>query len=296
MATDVKQTDSMSASDTKQRPASGSGVKAVAARSCPEYGSKTVTIKFKADGLSEGEFIGYASVFGNKDSYGDVVLKGAFDTSLQEWERSGLSIPVLWGHNMSDPDYNLGECLTAVEDDHGLKVHVKLDLECPKAASTYRLLKGGRVNQMSFSYKVIDGAYIMPEGDEYTYRDAYYELRELQLFEVSVVPIGANQETEILAVKSLVSALAAKAGRSLSSKNEDAIRTAVTQLEEATVSLKSVLPDEVSADDEDEKQDQDTTTGTESPPEAEKLSDPATLSPSVAQAEIEMQLLEMELI
>lgn len=293
MGTDTKQTDSMSGS--KQR-GGGSGVKAAMARSCPEFGMKTVNIKFKADGLEEGEFIGYASVFGNKDSYGDVVIQGAFDISLQEWERSGLKIPVLWGHNMSDPDFNLGECLTATEDDHGLKVHVKLDLECPKAASTYRLLKAGRVNQMSFSYKVIDGAYIQPEGEDKTWRDAYYELRELELFEVSVVPIGANQETEILAVKSLVSALAAKAGRSLSSKNEDAIRTAVSQLEEATVSLKSVLPDEDPADDEDEKQDPDTTTGTESPPEADKLSDPATLSPSVAQAEIELQLLEMELI
>lgn len=284
---------SMSGSDLKQR--SGSGVKALAARSCPEYGAKTVTIKFKADGLAEGEFIGYASVFGNKDSYGDVVLKGAFDVSLQEWERSGLAIPVLWGHNMSDPDFNLGECLTATEDDHGLKVHVKLDLECPKAASTYRLLKAGRVNQMSFSYKVIDGAYIQPEGDGMTYRDAYYELRELQLFEVSVVPIGANQETEILAVKSLVASLAAKAGRALSSKTEDAIRGATAQLEDALVALKGVLPDEDPAG-EDEKQDPDQTTGTESPPEADKLSDPAALSPSVSQAEIEIQLLEMELI
>lgn len=294
MATDVKQTDSMSGS--KQR-GGGSGVKAAMARSCPDYGSKTVTIKFKDDGLAEGEFIGYASVFGNKDSYGDVVLKGAFDTSLQEWKASGYGIPVLWGHNMSDPDFNLGECITAEEDDRGLKVHVKLDLECPKAASTYRLLKARRVNQMSFSYKVIDGAYIMPEGDEYTYRDAYYELRELQLFEVSVVPIGANQETEILAVKSLVSALTSKAGRVLSAANVEVIKTSIAQLEAALEALESVLPDEDEdpADDE-EKKDPDQTSGTESPPEAEKSSGTATLSPSVSQAEIDIQLTEMELI
>lgn len=283
---------------------SGAGVKAMQKRACPEFGMKTVNIKFKDDGLAEGEFIGYASVFGNKDSYGDVVIKGAFDTTLAEWERSGLKIPVLWGHNMSDPDFNLGECLTAEEDTKGLRVHVKLDLECPKAASTYRLLKAGRVNQMSFSYKVIDGAYIQPEGENTSWRDAYYELRELQLYEVSVVPIGANDQTEILAVKSLANALAAKAGRSLSSKNEDAIRSAVSQLEEATVALKGVLPDEDPADDDDDaksgdggvKQDPDTTTGTEAPPETETSSGPAPLSPSVAQAELETQLLEMELI
>ena len=233
-----------------------------------------------------------------------MVIKGAFDVTLAEWERSGLKIPVLWGHNTADPDFNLGECITAEEDSKGLRVHVKLDLECPKAASTYRLLKAGRVNQMSFAYKVIDGAYIMPEGEEYSYRDAYFELRELQLYEVSVVPIGANDQTEILAVKSFVNALAAKAGRSLSSKNEDAIRTAAAQLEDALTALKSVLPDDEPADDDGddpkagdagvESKDPDQTTGTEAPPESDSSSGQAPPSPSVSQAteidEIEMAL------
>jgi len=30
------------------------------------------------DELEEGEFVGYASLFGYKDSYGDVVMPGAF--------------------------------------------------------------------------------------------------------------------------------------------------------------------------------------------------------------------------
>lgn len=278
---------------------SGAGVKALQKRACPEYGMKTATIKFKDDGLAEGEFIGYASIFGNKDSYGDVVIKGAFDVTLAEWERSGLKIPVLWGHNTADPDFNLGECITAEEDSKGLKVHVKLDLECPKAASTYRLLKAGRVNQMSFAYKVIDGAYVQPEGEGKTWRDAFYELRELQLYEVSVVPIGANDQTEILAVKSLANALATKAGRSLSSKNEDAIRSAATQLEDALTSLKSVLPDDAPADDDDDPKagdagvdtkDPDQTTGTEAPPESDDSSGPAPLSPSVSQAESEIAI------
>lgn len=284
---------------------SGAGVKALQKRQCPEFGMKTATIKFKSDGLAEGEFIGYASIFGNKDSYGDVVIEGAFAVTLAEWERTGLKIPVLWGHNTADPDFNLGECITAEEDSKGLKVHVKLDLECPKAASTYRLLKAGRVNQMSFAYKVIDGAYIQPEGEGMSWRDAYYELRELQLYEVSVVPIGANDQTEILAVKSFANALVAKAGRSLSSKNEDAIRGAVTQLEEATLALKSVLPDDAPADDdgdepkagdaEVDKKDPDQTTGTEAPPESESSSGPAPLSPSVSQAAAEIDDLEFTL-
>lgn len=277
----------------KRRTKSGPRV-----RPCPQFGAKTVAIKFKSDGLADGEFIGYASVFGNKDSYGDIVNKGAFTNTLAEWDRSGLKIPVLWGHNTSDPDFNLGECITAVEDDHGLKVHVKLDLECPKAASTYRLLKGGRVNQMSFSYWVVDGAYVQPEGDGMTYRDAYYELRELDLFEVSVVPIGANQETEILAVKSVVAALASKAGRVLSSANVEIIKNAIAQLETALEALEGVLPDEDDDPADEQEKDQGQTSGKEPPPgtSRKKSPEPATLSPSVSLAQIEMQLLEMELI
>jgi HK97 family phage prohead protease len=245
-------------------------------------GVKSVIVKFKTDGLEEGEFTGYASVFGNKDLYGDVVLKGAFTNTLAEWERKGVPIPLLWGHNTADPDFNLGEIVSAEEDDHGLKVHGRLDLESPKSAQTYRLLKSGRVNQMSFAYGVVDGAYVQPEGEGKTWRDAYYELRELDLYEVSIVPIGANQETEILAVKSVIGSLAAKAGRTLSAKNEDAIRGALTQAEEIVTALKGVLPDDTSDADEE---DQDQTSGKEPPPDATALkssqSDSATPSPSV---------------
>lgn len=240
-------------------------------------GVKSVVVKFKTDGLAEGEFTGYASVFGNKDSYGDVVIQGAFTNTLAEWARKGVPIPLLWGHNTADPDFNLGEIVEATEDEHGLKVHGRLDMDSPKSAQTYRLLKSGRVNQMSFAYSIVDGAYIQPEGEDKTWRDAYYELRELDLFEVSIVPIGANQETEILAVKSVVGSLAAKAGRALSAKNETALRGALTQAEEVVTALKGVLPDDSSADEEE---DQDDTSGKEPPP-ADVKSAAATPSPSV---------------
>jgi HK97 family phage prohead protease len=251
-----------------------------------QAGAKAFVMKFKTDGLAEGEFTGYASVFGNKDSYGDVVLAGAFANTLAEWERKGIPIPLLWGHNTSDPDFNLGEILTAEEDERGLKVHGKLDMESPKSAQTYRLLKSGRVNQMSFAYAVVDGAYVQPEGEGKTWRDAYYELRELDLYEISIVPIGANQDTEILAVKSVVGSLASKAGRSLSAKNEDAIRGALSQAEEIVTALKGVLPADDSAADE---KDQDQTSGMEpSSVDAKASSDVTTPSPSVYQALIEL--------
>ena len=156
---------------------------------------KAATASVKAgpeDGLAEGEFIGYASVFGNVDSYGDIVDAGAFAKTLEEWKGSGLSIPALLGHDFYDPFSNIGQVVEASEDEKGLLVRVQLDLENPKAAQVYRLLKAKRVGQMSFAYDILDSG----KGDD------GYHLKELKLYEVSVVPIGANQETEIVAVKS----------------------------------------------------------------------------------------------
>lgn len=171
-------------------------------------------------GLADGQFEAYASIFGNTDSYGDVVVRGAFTDSLKEWEAGPGVLPVLWGHNFADPDYNIGHVIDAVEDERGLKVRAELDLESPKAAQVYRLLKAGRVSQMSFAYDVLDGAMAERDGED------VYELRRLKLYEVSVVPIGANQETEVLAVKGMAEQMTAavRDGRELPTKTIDALR------------------------------------------------------------------------
>ncbi|WP_107768456.1 HK97 family phage prohead protease [Nocardioides terrigena] len=191
---------------------------------------KDMPVRVKAgpdDGLGEGQFSAYASVFGNVDSYGDVVTPGAFADDLKAWEDSGNPIPLLFGHNMSDPDYNIGHVMSAVEDDKGLLVTAQLDLENPKAMQTYRMLKGRRVNQMSFAYDVLEGGDAQREKSDGA-KESYYELRKLKLYEVSVVTIGANQETEVLAVKSAADALLSgtKAGRAISAKNEGELRKA----------------------------------------------------------------------
>lgn len=176
-----------------------------------------------ADGLADGQFSAYVSVFGNVDSYGDVVQPGAFADTLSQWKASGNPIPLLWGHDMADPFSNIGGVTTAEEDAKGLKVTAQLDLDNPKSQQVYRLLKGRRVNQMSFAYDVLAGA---PAKDEE--RGEFYSLDKLKLYEVSVVPIGANQETEVLAVKANADALASgvKAGRVLAQKHIDSLRTA----------------------------------------------------------------------
>ncbi|MBB5915287.1 hypothetical protein BJY24_004154 [Nocardia transvalensis] len=260
--------------------------------------TKSCAVKIKAgpdSGLKEGEFIAYASVFGNKDSYGDVVQPGAFTDTLTEWAAKDIPIPLLWGHNTGDPDFNLGAILEATEDDHGLKVHAQLDMESPKSAQVYRLLKSGRVSQMSFAYNIVEGQWVEPVGEGKTYKDAYYSLIKLDLFEISVVPIGANQETEILAVKTAAAGLRAKAGRVLSAKNEDAIREVKSQLEEATKALDSVLA-AVDAAGENNDGEQEKTSGKAPSPgkSGQTSAEVTTPNPVVSLASLDALEIEIE--
>lgn len=157
----------------------------------------TLEVKAAGDGgAGTAEFEAYASVFGNVDSYGDVMVKGAFARSLAEWAAKDAPVPALWGHNMSDPDYNIGHVVKAEEDDHGLRVKVSIDLDSPKGATVYRLLKSKRVREMSFAFWVKD----YREGEKDGAYVRYVE--DVDLIEVSVVPMGANPEAEVLAVRS----------------------------------------------------------------------------------------------
>lgn len=196
-------------------------------------GIKSVPFKVKAagpdDGLSEGQFEGYASVFGNIDSYGDVVVKGAFQKTLAEWREKGDPIPLLWAHDTYDPFSNIGGIDAAEEDDHGLRVRGTFDLENAKAAQVYKLAKGRRVTDMSFAYET---------RDEERRDDANY-LKELHLYEASIVPIGANPLAGVEVVKSAAAGLtrAVKAGRVLSAKNESALREARDAIDSVLLSL-----------------------------------------------------------
>ena len=162
---------------------------------------KTKTVPFRvkavgeADGLQPGQFTAYASVFGNIDSYGDVVVKGAFTDTLAEWKSSGDPIPVIWSHMSQDPDYHIGVVVEAAEDDNGLLFTGQLDMDEPKAAKIYRLLKGRRVKNMSFAYDIVDGGFV--KKDE----ESAFELRKLKLYEVGPCLVGVNSQTELLAVK-----------------------------------------------------------------------------------------------
>lgn len=160
-----------------------------------------------ADG---GEVLAYASTFDRvPDSYGDVVARGAFAKTLADWQASGNPIPLLFGHRTDDPRMNLGAVIEAEEDERGLKIRARFDEENEIAQYTRKLVKEGRLTKLSFAYDTLDSApVVLADGTRAN------ELRELKLYEVSLVPIPANQLTEVIEAKdgehteSIVEALA----------------------------------------------------------------------------------------
>ena len=183
------------------------------------------------DGLQEGEFVVYPSTFTREpDAYGDVVAKGAFERTIKEWGESGNVLPGLYGHRMDDPDFFVAGAAEMGEDDHGWWVKGKFDMDSPKGAHVYRLVKGRRLSQLSFAYDVReDGVVEVAEGQKAN------ELRDLKVYEFSFVPVGANQDTSVVAVKGILDGI--KAGRVISAKNESALHEARDSIDSVLSSL-----------------------------------------------------------
>lgn len=182
-----------------------------------------VTVEAK-DG---GGIRAYASTFDREpDSYGDVIAPTAFDKTLERWHELGKPIPLLWGHDTSDPYSNIGACTDYGTDERGLWYEAEFDADNPKAQYVRKLAQEGRVYQCSFAFACNDSAEVELEDG----RKAN-ELRELDLFEISVVQIPANQHATIEAAKD--GEPDKKAGRRNSKADEDRLREAVDLLGEA---------------------------------------------------------------
>lgn len=188
---------------------------------------KSFNVDVKAD--EGGSLTGYASTFDRvPDAYGDVIAPGAFAESLTKWQQLGKPIPLLFGHRTDDPFMNIGAVTDAAEDERGLKFTARLDADNPNAQYSRKLLLEGRIHQFSFAFDVLDaGTTTLEDGTKAN------ELRKLDLFEISLVPIPANQFATVEEVKAWAdeAVAEAKAGRVLSRSNEDDLREAVSLIQ-----------------------------------------------------------------
>ena len=148
--------------------------------------NKDFKLKVKQIG-SEGEFEGYAAVFSNVDLAGDVIEPGAFTKTLQE----NKVIPILWQHKQDEP---IGVTTEIMQDDYGLHVKGQLNLNTTRGREAYELLKQGAIKGLSIGYETVKETWI----------NGIRHIKEIRLWEYSLVTFPANVEARVVAVKSVV--------------------------------------------------------------------------------------------
>ena len=141
---------------------------------------------------SDGTFSGYGSIFGNVDSHGDVVVKGAFSKSLQRHEERGSRPKMFWQHDMHQP---IGSWTSITEDEKGLYMEGRFNMDVQRGREAYALLKASDIDGLSIGYRTVKET-----------RDNVKSanlLEELDLIETSVVSLGSNELALVSAVKQI---------------------------------------------------------------------------------------------
>ena len=164
-------------------------------------------LEYKAYGtkatLSEtGAFEAVVSVYDLIDSYGERVKATAFDKSLQRYADKGKAVKILWGHNWERPVGLATSLESALPGDARLPEEAKpfggliaagqLALNTKEGAEAYEHLKAGTIDEFSIGYRVVKDSFA---------EDGIRDLDEVDLHEFSLVLVGANPATSLLALK-----------------------------------------------------------------------------------------------
>ena len=156
----------------------------------PARERKAFSFELESADESTGEFSGYAAVFGNRDSGNDIIEKGAFaKTIVEDFHR----IKILALHN--DCWLPVGKPIELREDDRGLFIRGKIS-DTTMGRDIRTLLKDGVLSELSIGYDAIEFDYDSKQDTRH--------LKEIKLWEVSIVTWAMNDQAKIEEVKSLV--------------------------------------------------------------------------------------------
>jgi len=157
-------------------------------------------VKFAGDEVP-GTFEGYGAVFGNLDSHGDVIQKGAFKETLREWKKVKRLPPMLvqhggWGFGDMD-GLAIGKWASMEEDEVGLRVSGKLiNLDTERGKTIHGSMKEGVLDGMSIGFRPKEFSLgTKPDEPRRT-------LKKIDLVELSVVQMPSNGKARISSVKS----------------------------------------------------------------------------------------------
>lgn len=155
-------------------------------------------VKFASDD-SAMTFSGYGAVFGNVDSYGDVIQRGAFRETLAAARKSGNWPSMLAQHGgfSAEDMMPIGVWTTMEEDDAGLKLEGRL-ADTTRGREAHALLK----MQPRPALNGLSIGYIAKEWSVRTRPDEPRRtLKAVELLEVSLVTFPANPKARVTGVK-----------------------------------------------------------------------------------------------
>lgn len=143
---------------------------------------------FEARAIDEESptLVGYAAVFDSPSEpmgFTEYVRRGAFAKTIKD----GADVRLLIDHEGVPLARTKSGTLALAEDERGLRVEAKLDASNPDAARVISALRRGDLSQMSFAFRTIK--------DSWNSDRSVRELREVQLFDVSVVTFPAYEAT-----------------------------------------------------------------------------------------------------
>lgn len=149
--------------------------------------------EFKAIDDEKGSVEAVFSVFHNVDTDGDVVLPGAVKSGFKDNQ-----VPMVFAHKWDQP---IGKGVISSDDEKAtFRGNFFMDTEAGKEA--YHLAKGmADLQEWSFGFRINDSEvkqFKSEDGDEISARF----LKDLTVYEVSPVLVGANRETYTLSIKS----------------------------------------------------------------------------------------------
>lgn len=135
---------------------------------------------------------GYFSRFGNVDHDGDMLMPGAFTKSIKErgFESKNI-IPHILDHDIHITLKQLSKPKLYEKTDGGFFESKVSDTT--NGIDTLKLYRDGVINQHSFGFKTIQKAD----------KQSYKEIKEVLLYEISTVTLGANENTPFTGFKSL---------------------------------------------------------------------------------------------
>lgn len=160
-------------------------------------------IKAGKDDDGSMTFSGYGAYFNNIDSYGDIIVPGAFKNAVNYAKRTG-DYPALMVQHGADGYTPVGIFTKMAEDENGLYVEGKL-ADTERGREYYTLMRmepRPAIKGMSIGYFTKKAEYPSEENRKSFPKGCTRKILDVELVEISLVTVPANKKATITGVKS----------------------------------------------------------------------------------------------